>query len=252
MNTNLQSFARPFKYGGEYLLATAFRIALAVTCGMKILDVPQSGSVAGVTSSRNRFGQYRRTRAIPVNPRSSAQGAVRSRMSANASNWRTLTGAQRAGFTDLGTSMVRSDSLGQSYSLTGFQAFCSVNNVLDGSGGAPVTDAPALTTPAGLLTGTLTVTAIAMSFAFTATPLGAGAKLAVFASPQRSAGRQFEGDFRQILVSAAAAASPVNILAAYTAKFGIPVLGNRIFISAVVSQNGFESGALVTSAVVTA
>ena len=219
---------------------------------MKILDVPQSGSVGGVTSSRNRFGQYRRTRATPVNPRSAAQGQVRSRMSANAALWRTLTGAQRAGWNDLGLSMVRSDALGQNYSLTGFQAFCSVNNTLAASGAVGVLAAPSLTTPTALLTGILTATTATLSLAYTTTPLGAGVKCTVFASPQRSAGRTFEGDFRQLLTSAAAAASPLDLVAAYTTKFGLPVLGNRIFVSAVTTIGGFESGAFITSAVVTA
>ena len=218
---------------------------------MKILDVPQSGSVGGVTSSRNRFGQYRRTRATPVNPRSAGQASSRSRMSVNAALWRTLTGAQRAGWMDLGLSMVRSDALGQSYSLTGFQAFCSVNNTLASSGAAGVTAAPGLVTPAGLLTGVLTATASTLSLAYTTTPLGAGVKLQTFASPQRSAGRTFEGDFRQLQVSVAAAASPADLYAAYSAKFGAPVLGNRIFVSAVCTISGFQSGAFITSAVVT-
>jgi hypothetical protein len=216
-----------------------------------MLDVPQSGSVGGVTSSRNRFGQYKRARATPVNPRSAAQAQSRSRMSVNAALWRTLTGAQRAGWVDLGLSMVRSDALGQNYNLTGFQAFCSVNNTLASSSGAGVLAAPGLVTPAGLLTGTLTVTAATMSLAYTTTPLGAGVKLQVFASPQRSAGRTFEGDFRQLLVSAAAAASPMDLFAAYSAKNGVPVVGNRIFVSAVTTVGGFQSGAFVTSAVVT-
>lgn len=219
---------------------------------MKILDVPQSGSVGGQTSSRNRFGQYRRARATPVNPRSAAQGSARSRMAANAALWRTLTGDVRAGWTDLGLSMIRSDSLGQSYNLTGFQAFCSINNILAATGGAGITAAPGLTTPPALLTAVMTTTAGALSIAYTATPLGAGAKLLVFASPQRSAGRQFEGDFRLVKVGAAAGASPLVITSEYTAKFGAPVVGNRIFLSLVVAVNGFESGPLITSTVVTA
>src|SRR5439155_109028 len=99
-----------------------------ILAAMKILDVPQSGSVAGVTSSRNRFGQYRRTRATPVNPNSTFQGAVRARLSVNSAAWRALTAAQRAGWNDLAASMTRTDSLGQTYSLTGFQSYCSVNN----------------------------------------------------------------------------------------------------------------------------
>lgn len=214
-----------------------------------MLDVPQSGSIGGVTSSRNRFGQYKRSRAIPVNPATGAQGVVRSRMSANAAAWRVLTSDQRAGWSDLGNSMTRSDSLGQSYNLTGFMAYCSVNNNLVAIGLATVSAAPALLTPSALLTCAVTLTSASFSLAYTVTPLPSGAHLLVFASPQRSAGRAFEGDFRLIQVSAAAAASPANILAAYTSKFGVPVTGNRIFLSLGVSVGGFVSGPLVTSSV---
>lgn len=217
---------------------------------MKILDVPQSGSLAGTTSSHNRFGQYRRTRAIPVNPNTTQQGVVRARMSANASTWRTLTAAQRAGWSDLANSINRSDSLGSSYTFNGFMAYCSVNNNMVAAGNATIADAPALVTPATILTAVITLTAVAFSLAYTVTPLPAGARLFVFVSPQRSAGRAFEADYRLLQVSAAAAASPANLLAAYTAKFGIPIAGNRIFLSVTTFLGGFQSGPLVTSQVV--
>jgi hypothetical protein len=217
---------------------------------MKVLTTPQSGSVAGQTASRNRFGQYFRSRAIPVNPSSAAQGLVRARMTTNSAAWRILTGAQRAGWGDLGLSMVRSDSLGQSYTLQGNQAYASVNNNRLLTGLAVVADAPGIVTPVNIVTATITLTSASMSIAYTATPLAATTYLAIFASPQRSAGRNFEGDFRFIMVSAAAAVSPVNALAAYTAKFGAPVTGNRIFFSFVAVSLGFESGPFVTSQVV--
>jgi hypothetical protein len=53
-----------------------------------------------------------------------------------------------------------------------------------------------------------------------------------------------------VKISTAAQASPLVILAEYTAKFGVPVTGNRIFLSLVAISLGFESGALITSAVV--
>jgi hypothetical protein len=217
---------------------------------MKILDVPQSGSMAGTTSSRNRFGQYRRTRATPVNPNSTAQGLVRARMSANAAAWRALTALQRAGWSDLGSSMSRTDSLGQTYTLNGFAAYCSVNNCKALAGDALVSDAPALVTPSTILTATITLTAAALSIAFTPTPMPASTRLITYASPQRSAGRSFEADIRFIQVSAAAAASPVNAFTAYSAKFGTPVVGNRVFLSLVSYTGGFLSGPFLTSAVV--
>lgn len=217
---------------------------------MKMLIEPRSGSLQGLTSSRNRYGQYVRSRAIPVNPNTTAQGTVRNRMSLNAAAWRDLTDAQREGWESLGSQMSRTDSLGQTYTLNGFGAYCSVNNNNLAAGNAVVSAAPALVTPSGLLTATITSTGGTLAIAYTTTPLAAGVRLFVYASPQRNAGRAFEGDLRLIFASAAAAASPANILAAYTARFGAPVVGNKIFFALVLYEAGFRSGPMSTSHVV--
>jgi hypothetical protein len=217
---------------------------------MKILDVPQSGSMAGQTSSRNRYGQYRRTRAIPVNPATAAQVTARNRVAIVSAAWRSLTDAQRAGWSDLAAQLNRTDALGQGYTLNGFGAFMSVNQNKLAAGDAQVTDAPALVSPATVATLAVTLTAASFSLAYTATPLAAGQRLFVYASPQRAAGRAYESDYRLVHVSAAAAASPANVLASYTARFGVPVVGNRIFVAVHVYQGGFRSGAFATSAVV--
>jgi hypothetical protein len=227
-----------------------YRAVYGMVSAMKMLDVPQSGSVAGVTSSRNRFGQYRRTRATPVNPNSTFQGSVRNRLADNSAAWRALSDAQRAGWESLGAMISRTDSLGQSYTLNGFQAYCSVNNNNLAAGSAVVSTAPAIVTPVGLLTATITLTAAAFSIAYTATPLPTGARLFCFISPQRSAGRSYEGDYRLVHVSAAAAASPANVFAEYVARLGTPVVGNRVFLQLHTFLGGFLSGPLSTSAVV--
>lgn len=219
---------------------------------MKILDIPRSGSYAGVTSSRNRFGQYVRTRAIPVNPNTTFQSQQRARFGDLAALWASLTDLQRAGWASLGLQIQRTDSLGQTYTLTGMQAYIAINaNNLD-AGNAAVSDAPARLDPSGLLTATVTTTGGTLSLAYTATPLGAGKKLFVYAGPQRTAGRNYEGDLRLIHVSAAAAASPANILSAYQARFGTPVVGNKIFFSTHIYDSGFLSAPLMVSKVVTA
>ena len=217
---------------------------------MKILDVPQSGSVAGTTSSRNRFGQYRRTRAIPVNPATGFQLTQRARLSANAAAWRALTSAQRAGWNDMAQSLSFVDALGSSYSPTGFNAYVSVNNNQLDAGNAVLPDAPSIVTPVALTIGAITLTAAAFSIAYTATPLPAGARCFTYVSRQRSAGVSFEADLRLLQVSAAAAASPVNAYAAYVARFGIPVVGNRIFVRLKCYTGGFLSAAAGNSAVV--
>jgi hypothetical protein len=220
---------------------------------VKILDVPRSGSYQGVTSSRNRNGQYVRTRAQPVQPRSAAQLSVRAHQSTNAAAWRALTQTQRDGWTSLGYQMTRTDALGQAQNLTGFQAYVSVNNLNLLVGNAVVPDPPTITTPSGLTTITPTITgggSPAFSIAFTPTPLAAGLRVIIRCSPQRSAGRSFESDFRVMFIGAAASASPSNILTAYQAKFGTPITGGRIFVSGSVYALGFESIPFITSAIV--
>lgn len=218
----------------------------------KILDVPHSGSIAGTTYSRNRFGQYKRTRAIPVNPNTTFQGQVRTRFGALTAQWSGLTDAQRTGWADLASGITRTDSLGQTYTMSGAECFMSINmNKLD-AGDAIITDAPAKVSPTGLLTAVITTTGGTLSVAYTTTPLPTGARLFVYASPQRSPGRNFENDLRLIHKSAAAAASPANILADYTARFGAPVVGNKIFFSFQVYLSGFLSGPMMATKIVTA
>lgn len=217
---------------------------------MKILNYPSSGSYQNLTFSRNRFGQYVRGRAIPVNPSTSFQVAVRTRMAVNSAAWRSLTASQRTGWADLGAQISRTDSLGQTYTLNGFEAYCSVNNNRLAAGDAVLADAPLYTVPTALLTITPTLTSGSFSLAYTTTPLPAATRAFWYCGPQRTAGRSFENDMRLINVTAAAAASPTNILAAYTARFGAPVTGNRIFISGVTYNAGFVSQPLLVSATV--
>lgn len=217
---------------------------------MKFLGDPSSGSYQGKTFSRNRYGQYLRTRATPVNPNSAFQAAARARLGGNAADWRALTAIQRAGWLTLGLSMTRTDALGQTYNLNGFGAFCSVNNDLVAAGDAKLTAAPALITPTTLLTATITLTAAAASIAYTTTPLAAGNRLFAFMSPQRSPGRLFEADYRLIQVSAAAAASPANVFTAYQARFGTPVVTNKVFFSLQLYQGGFIGAPFLVSAIV--
>jgi hypothetical protein len=217
---------------------------------MKILDVTQSGSLGGNTSSHNRYGQYRRRRATPVNPRSTSQGVVRARMSLNAAAWRTLTDNQRAGWRDLGAEITRSDSMGQTHTMTGFNCYCMVNNNKLAAGDSVLTDAPAVTTPTPPTTVTITLTSAALSVAYTPTPLAAGTRLFTYCSGQLSAGRLFNKNVRLLAVSAAAAASPANLFAAYSAKFGVPVTGQRVFFSFKLYLGGFLSGPLAVSQVI--
>jgi hypothetical protein len=148
--------------------------------------------------------------------------------------------------------MTRTDSLGQAYALTGAQAHASVNSTLDAAGDAMVDAAPAIVTPDAILTATITFSTTAFSIAYTPTPLSSGERLFVYASPLRSAGRSFESDYRLVTVTAAAAASPADVEAAYVARFGVPVVGSKVFLALVRYAGGFLSAPLYKAAVAAA
>lgn len=205
---------------------------------MKILDVPQSGSVAGVTSSRNRFGQYRRTRATPVNPNTPAQSGIRAILSGCSSNWASLTPTEKTSWNVWAALHPRTDSLGQVYTMTGAQAFNAVNCLLVMIGAAAVTMPPAdpVIDPPALVSITPTLASPTawdnISIDFTPSPVPAGHNLLLYLSPPKSGGSSFCGDLRYLTKALAAATTTVDVAAEYTGKFGVAAEGQNIFARA--------------------
>lgn len=96
--------------------------------------------------------------------------------------------------------------------------------------------------------------AIALSVAFTPTPLAAGEKIVIEATRQVSPGISFlpRSEYKQVFVGSAASASPANILSAYNALFGALIAGQKIFVRAwSVSSNGIASVPVLSTVVVT-
>ena len=60
---------------------------------MKILDIPQSGKRGLNVSQAGQFGQISRALAIPSNPRTPAQMAVRNILRRVSASWRALSEA---------------------------------------------------------------------------------------------------------------------------------------------------------------
>jgi hypothetical protein len=102
-----------------------------------------SGSIAGTTFSRNRYGAYARNRSIPVNPNTSAQQKVRSTVSLLSNMWsQTLTAAQRAAWKTYADNVEVLNRLGDSVNLTGFNMYVRSNTALVYNDFDPVDDAP--------------------------------------------------------------------------------------------------------------
>lgn len=195
------------------------------------------GKVAGTVFSQNRAGAYARTKVTPVNPSTTYQSTVRSRLTGNSQGWRGLTSAQRNAWNTGAINFPRTDVFGNQQILSGQQLYVALNNNLLNTGTAAISDIPvpqsvfALTSASGAMAkgaGTATVT-------FAPTPITADNAVLVFATPGVSPGKTFVKPlYKQITVLAAAATSPANIATAYTNRYGaIPVAGLKVFIKLV-------------------
>lgn len=86
-----------------------------------------SGKLGNWVFSRNRWGPYIRTLAIPVNPMTEYQTDQRARVSYVASQWQEIPGAQRLAWDAFAGQIVRSDVQGTALVYNGYTAFMLVN-----------------------------------------------------------------------------------------------------------------------------
>lgn len=172
-----------------------------------------------------------------MNPTSTRQTQVRVGFADWSQGWRALTNAQRDAWTVLGAQMERTDSLGQTYTLTGLQAYVSANQNLLIISAAEVSNAPLLNEPPAPPVITPTVDTDPADVFTVAYTVGASADyLIVEASAPVSAGRSFmpRSGYKFIASVEADTASPLDILSAYEAIYGEFPQGSRIFVRAKV------------------
>jgi hypothetical protein len=203
---------------------------------MKILDVPQSGSVAGVTSSRNRFGQYRRTRAMPVNPATPKQNAVRVLLADISRSWRDLAAEVKQAWTEWAIAHPTIGSLGETIVLTGHQAYVSANALRASVGEAIAGTLPSDTAKGlnpcvpGWASSQLRVSG--------SEDLGEGILCIVEAAPAHTGGKSFIQGWRRMGVLDSEDTDPTDYTASYTALFGAPTTGQVLPVRLSLYSNG--------------
>lgn len=106
--------------------------------------VQMSGSIAGDVHARNRFGNYKRPRTKPVNPKSPRQVAARVIMMYLAEQWREapMTDVERIAWQTYADSVNWNNRLGEQVTLTGFNMFIRGNASRLCCGGELITDGP--------------------------------------------------------------------------------------------------------------
>lgn len=211
----------------------------------------------GSVFSRNRGGAYLRNKVTPLNPQSIAQVAVRARFTQFSQAWRGLTDAQRDAWRGAVNNWATTDVFGDIVNPSGSTLYTRLNINITNAGGVAISLPPAPVGASALLG--LTVTAAegvpAVDVVYDPGVVPAGHAAIVDATALLSAGvNNANSNFRQIAVLAAAAATPFDALAAYTAKFGALTAGQRLFVRMrfVNIATGERSQALVASTIVAA
>jgi len=208
---------------------------------MKILDIPQSGKKGLDVSMGGRYGQVRRTLVIPTNPRTAGQLNVRSIFTTVAKRWRGLQQAQREAWIAAAALHQTRASLGQSGAMTGSQLFLKVNAnlALFGQDQVDVPPAdpqfPALAPQALVISNAAGVIALKLTC-----PVNPGENTVVRASAPQSAGREVCNDFRILGACPAPADGSADITALYTARYGVPAVGTKVFVRCSQMVDGFE------------
>lgn len=218
--------------------------------------VAGSGKIGGHVASRNKAGAYLRTKVTPVNPQTGYQLEVRERLAGLSQAWRDLTESQRQAWNAAVMDFSRTNVFGELKNPSGFNLYQRINNNLLTIGAASRTTPPQLQSPEANGTMDLAADVSANSVTLTFdTALDLTTRAKIFATAQLSPGKSFvKNEYRLIQILTDADASPLNIFAAYTAKFGALSVGKKIYVKMVRVQDtsGIEGLPIEASTIVVA
>lgn len=172
-----------------------------------------SGKIGGMVASHNKGGMYLRSGAVPTNPNTSLQQAVRSAFGTGVQGWETLSDAERAGWDGYAANTPRTNSLGEQFELTGQQAFVGVATLRGQLGLAAVTTAPVINNTGNPVTS---ISAVSVATGITINVAGGASDdgdVAIWLGQNLNDGRTFyKGPYRLGGVAAiASAATTVGI-----------------------------------------
>lgn len=107
--------------------------------------VQMSGSIAGDTFARNRYGNYARARTKPTNPNTARQQSVRAAIAFLVARWsETLTSAQRTAWNLYAASVNMKNRLGETILLSGFNHYVRSNTINKMTGNVIVDAGPVI------------------------------------------------------------------------------------------------------------
>jgi len=205
-----------------------------------ILVADMSGKLGGGVVMKNRGGLCVRTKTSPINPQTTDQSAIRSRMTTLSKHWGALSDSQRNEWAGAVGNFKKSNIFGNKITPSGLNLFVKLNCNIMSQGGAMILVPPAVANldaitdfsmsavnGTGIVTATLTVVTTAN-------------ECVVFeATPAVNPGKTFvKNQFRVLGNMDHSTVYPVAITILYSAKFGaVGAVGKKIYFKAYVLNN---------------
>jgi hypothetical protein len=209
---------------------------------MKILDIPQSGKRGLNVSQDGQFGQISRATGRVANPRTPSQMTVRDNLSHVSARWRALEEIQRAAWMAAAKDTMSNPRLNQSGSLSGFQLFTKINCALAQFGQEQVDAPPAQAQFPTLAPQNLVIANASGAITLKLTcPTSPGENTIVRGAKPLSQGRETCTDFRVLGMCPTPAQGSADITSLYTARYGVPPVGKKVYVQVNQFVDGWES-----------
>jgi len=193
------------------------------------------GTIGGVCFSAAKTGPYARVWSRGGNPRTAGQAAIRGQVARLGTAWQAMSDGERADWDTLAAAPPEEDydPFGELMLLSGWNWFVRVNTRRQRVGLAVTEDVPSDTPedqPAGIDVSLEVGDPPTCSLEWTAAEFGATDSVVLHVATQRWNARavQYAG-FAELAAEYNPGDGPLDFAAAYLAKFGDPVAGQRVF-----------------------
>jgi hypothetical protein len=219
---------------------------------MKVLDTPRTGRLGPYVAYNSPFGPCFRAMSHPKDPRTEAQVHARQSFGLSSQGWGLrLTEPQREHWNLAALTVPSHPSLGAYFHLSGQQFCVKINATLRCVGQAPLNEPPAVVVFSPICVGDLTVGYDEAGNVRLLLAVGAAVEdIMLFGQAPCSAGRMKHRRACYLSLLGPATYGQCDITAAYTARYGQPRPGQKIFIVTCQTKNGWKAQDHVTSAIV--
>jgi hypothetical protein len=212
---------------------------------------PTSGKIGQQVYMIGRNGQVVRQRVIPANPRTVTQRSVRAAFANVSGNWDKLTPVQQAAWISDSKNYMSKTRLGMNGVLTPNQRYVQVAMVAAILGETIPTDPPGAPIFDDLVPQALVAAIVSNAVKLTLTcptALTQSTMLRGAAPVKNGVYRVPQMELLGLVPAASQGTSDITDL--YTAKFGVPARGSKVFVGCCVVSNAQESPITAFSAIV--